>query len=81
MPLWQHGVRCAADIAVGLGASALVSRALHKQADKVQAGEVRALPVFDLHRKHCIVMTADCSFVGANPEQEVCIQPCLHCRA
>ena len=25
-------------------------------------------------------MTADRSFVGAYPEQEVCIQPCLHCR-
>lgn len=40
-PLWQHALRCAAAIAIGLGASVLISRALHKQADKVQAGEVQ----------------------------------------
>ena len=41
MPLWQHALRCAAAMAAGLGASVLISRALHKQADKVQAGEVQ----------------------------------------
>ena len=80
MPLWQHGVRCASAIAVGLGASILVSRELHKQADKVQAGEVRELPVFDLLLKHCISMTADGNLVGAPSGQEVCTQSCMHCR-
>lgn len=41
MPLWQHALRCAAAIAAGLGASVLISKALHKRADKVQAGEVQ----------------------------------------
>ena len=41
MPLWQHGLRCTVGVAACLGASVLVSRALHKQADKVQAGEVQ----------------------------------------
>ena len=41
MPLWQHGLRCTVGVAACLGASVLVSRALHKEADKVQAGEVQ----------------------------------------
>ena len=41
MPLWQHGLRCSVGVAACLGASVLISRALHKQADKVQAGEVQ----------------------------------------
>ncbi len=44
MPLWQHGLRCTMGVAACLGASVLISRALHKQADKVQAGEVQLQP-------------------------------------
>ena len=40
-PLWQHALHSLAAITLAAGASALLSRALHKEADKVQAGEVR----------------------------------------
>ena len=54
MPLWQHGLRCTVGVAACLGASVLISRALHKQADKVQAGEVQLQPPSQLSSHYII---------------------------
>lgn len=40
-PLWQHSLQCAATIGAGLVATVLISRTLHREADRVQAGEVQ----------------------------------------
>lgn len=40
VPLWQHSLQCAATVAAGAAITLLLSRALHREADRVQAGEV-----------------------------------------
>lgn len=40
MPLWQHSLQCAAMVAAGAAVTHLLSQALHREADRVQAGEV-----------------------------------------
>ncbi|CAL8465905.1 g5441 [Coccomyxa elongata] len=39
VPLWQHSLQCAATVAAGAAITLLLSRALHREADRVQAGE------------------------------------------
>lgn len=41
LPLWQHSLQCAVTVAAGAAITLLLSRALHREADRVQAGEVR----------------------------------------
>ena len=40
MPLWQHAIKCAVVVAVGIYVTGLASRLLHREADRVEAGEV-----------------------------------------
>lgn len=40
MPLWQHSSRCLLVVGVLLWGSAYLSHLLHREADRVEAGEV-----------------------------------------
>jgi hypothetical protein len=40
VPLWQHSLQCTAMVAAGAAVTHLLSQALHREADRVQAGEV-----------------------------------------
>jgi hypothetical protein len=42
MPLWQHAMKCVAVVALAIWLTGLSSRLLHKEADRVETGEVQS---------------------------------------